>query len=112
LEEVKGKSIQVNSRDNIEIKDIECTDMYTKITMKVNGYYNLRKLGFVGIIDEDFNAYYHEGSSGGAIVEDSNKNEVSVTLAPLDKAKKYTIALLKTKDINLDEVEKIRVDLK
>lgn len=112
LEELKGKSIQVNSRDNIEIKDIECTDMYTKITMKVDGYYDLRKLGFVGIIDEDFNEYYYEGSSVGAIVEDSSKKEVSVTIAPLDNAKKYTIALLKTKDINLNEVEKIRVNLK
>lgn len=112
LEELKGKSIQVNSRDNIKIKDIECTDMYTKITMKVNGYYDIRKLGFVSIIDEDFNEYYREGINSGVIVEDSYKNEVSVTLVPLDKTKKYTITLSKTKDINLNEVEKIRVDLK
>ncbi|WP_017415803.1 DUF4179 domain-containing protein [Clostridium tunisiense] len=112
LDELKGKSIQVNSRDNIEIKDIECTDMYTKITMKVNGYYDLRKLGFVSIIDEDFNEYTHVGISGGAVVENSSKNEVSVTLPPLDEAKKYTITLLRTKDVNLNEIEKIRVNLK
>jgi len=112
LEDLKGKSIQVNSKDNVEIKDIECTNMYTKITMKVNGYYDLRRLGVVSIIDEDFNEFFHVGSSGGAVVEDSSKNEVSVTLTPLDKAKKYTISLLKTKDINLNEVEKIRVNLK
>lgn len=112
LEDLKGKSIQVNSKDNVEIKDIECTNMYTKITMKVNGYYDLKRLGVVSIIDEDFNEFFHVGSSGGAVVEDSSKNEVSVTLPPLDKAKKYTISLLKTKDINLNEVEKIRVNLK
>ncbi len=112
LEELKGKSIQVNSRDSIVIKDIESTNTYAKITMKVDGYYDVRKLGFVEIIDEDFNEYHYEGGSSGAIVEDSRKKEVSVTLAPLNNVKKYAIALPKTKDINLNEVEKIRVDLK
>jgi len=72
---------------------------------------DLRKLGFIEIIDEDFNAYYYEGSSVGAIVEDSSRKEVSVTMGPLDKSKKYTIGLPKIRDINLDEVNKIRVNL-
>ncbi|MEG1255325.1 DUF4179 domain-containing protein [Clostridium sp.] len=111
IDELKGKIIEVNNTETVEIKDIEATDRYTKVTINIREYYDLRFLGFIEIIDEDFNVYRYEGNSFGAVVENSGEKEVSVTLPALDKSKKYTIALPMILDLNINEDNKIRVNL-
>jgi len=111
IDELKGKIIEVNNTETVEIKDIEATDSYTKVTMNIREYYDLRFLGFIEIIDEDFNSYSYEGNSSGTVVENSSEKEVSVTLPALDKSKKYTIALPRMLDLNINDDNKIRVNL-
>ncbi|MEG2919386.1 MAG: hypothetical protein RR851_15835, partial [Clostridium sp.] len=111
IDELKGKTIEVNNTGSVSIKDVEATDSYTKITVNISDYYDIRFLGFMGIIDEDFNVCNNEGFNMGPVVENSSEKEISVTLPQLDKSKKYTISLPRILDLNIDDANKIRVNL-
>ncbi|MEG0306997.1 MAG: DUF4179 domain-containing protein [Clostridium sp.] len=111
IDELKGKIIEVNDTGNVAIKDVEATDSYTKITINISDYYDIRFLGFMEIIDEGFNVCINEVFNMGPVVENSSEKEISVTLPPLDKSKKYTISLPRILDLNIDDSNKIRVNL-
>ena len=108
INDIKDKDIAVNNLDTVTIKNVEVSNNYTKINVKINGYYDLRFLGFIELVDEDYNIY---NGSSGVIIENSKDKEVSITMPAIDKSKKYTIALPRIMNLDINEENKIRVKL-
>lgn len=112
IDELKGKIIKVNSNDEINITNIEANDKETKISMKIEGAYDYKDLSSLVIFDEDMNDIAAWEGHKGAILENPETKEVSITFGPIDKNKKYTIGIPMTKEVKYNEENKIVVNLK
>lgn len=112
IEDIIGEEVSVNNNDKVLIKNIEATDEYTKVIMEIKGSYNYENLSSLVIMDEDMKDYDRWEGHPGAILENPDRNEFSMTLGPIDKTKKYTIGIPMTSEVRLDENKKIRINLK
>ncbi|MGL5084721.1 MAG: DUF4179 domain-containing protein [Clostridium sp.] len=112
IDDLKGKVIKTSDNSNVTITNVEANDKATKITMKINGSYNYQNLSSLVIFDEDMNDTSGWEGHRGAIIENIDNKEFSMTLGPIDKNKKYTIAIPMINDIKFDEDNKIVVNLK
>ena len=112
INELIGTDIKVNSTDTVTIIGIEANEKETIINMKINGEYNYGNLSGLVIFDEDMNDTSIWEGHTGPVIENIEKNEVSMTLGPIDKSKKYTIAIPMARDLKVDEASKITIKLK
>lgn len=113
LDNLVNKVIKVGENNTALIKNIEATDKETKITFKLegSGAYSFRKINFVEILDENYNDIDQEQDGSMAILEDVEERIVSVKLPPIDKNKKYKIALPIIEEPQIDDKYKIDIDL-
>lgn len=112
IDELVGKEINVNSSDSVTITNIEANEKSTKVNMKIDGLYNYNNLTSLVIFDEDRNDIGIWEGHRGAILENPETNEFSITLGPIDKNKKYTIGIPMVEEIVYNEENKIVVKLK
>lgn len=112
IDELAGKDINVNSSDSVTIISIEANEKSTKVNMKIDGLYNYNNLTSLVIFDEDRNDIGIWEDHRGAIMENPETNECSITFGPIDKNKKYTIGIPMVEETVYDEQNKITVKLK
>lgn len=112
IDELAGKEVDVNSSDSVTITSIEANEKSTKVNMKIDGLYNYHNLTSLVIFDEDRNDIGIWEGHRGAIMENPETNEYSITLGPIDKNKKYAIGIPMVEETVYNEENKIVVKLK
>ena len=112
IEKLIGQKIQVNDISNVEIRNIELNDNNTKIAFKINGDYDYQEINEVTILDEDYKDISRAEDGARAKIEDVQDRIVSIELPPIDKNKKYKIALPVAANPVIEEKYKLNVDLK
>jgi len=107
------QSIKVGNDTIAIIKNIEISEADTKVTFKLegNGLYPAVQVSDIVIIDEDYNDVDRTDDRGLAVVENADEGIVSMKLPPIDKAKKYKIALPIIEEPEIDEQYKVNIDL-
>lgn len=107
-----GQVIKVGN-NTILIKDIKASKNETKITFKIegNGSYNYRNFDDTVIIDENFNDFEKAEDADTSVLENVDEGIVSIKLPPIDKTKKYKIALPIIDEPQIEEQYKINIDL-
>jgi len=113
LDNLVNKVIKIGENSTALIKNIEATDKETKITFKLegSGAYSFKKINFIEILDENCNDIEQDQGGNMAILEDVEERIVSIKLPPLDKSKKYKIALPIIEEPQIDDKYKIDIDL-
>lgn len=113
IDKLVNQLIMVGDNNSVIIKSIDATENETTITFKVqgNGSYYYRNFNYAAILDENYNFILREGD--GDISSTANKEEgtISVKLPPIDKTKKYKIALPVIDEPEIEEQYKINIDL-
>ncbi|GAB6168044.1 hypothetical protein JCM1393_05040 [Clostridium carnis] len=112
INDLISKEIKVNNSDKVIITNIDANEKFTKINMKIEGLYEYNNLSSLTIFDEDMKDFSRWEGHRGVVIENPETKEFSITLAPLDKNKKYTIAVPMTIDINPNNENRITVKLK
>lgn len=112
IDDIVEKEIKVNNTDKVTITNIDTNDKYTKINMKIDGSYDYRNLSRLVIFDEDMKDTCTWEGNAGPVLENMETKEVSYKLGPIDKNKKYTIAIPMAKELKYNEENKIFVKLK
>ncbi|MBU3104622.1 DUF4179 domain-containing protein [Clostridium gasigenes] len=112
IDDLKGKVIKTSDNSDVTITNVEADDKATKISMKIEGSYNYKNLSSLVIFDEDMNDTCTWEGHRGAIIENIENKEFSMTLGAIDKSKKYIIAIPMGKEIKYNEENKIVVSLK
>jgi hypothetical protein len=105
--------IKVGNNNTVLIKDIQASETETKVTLKIegNGAYGYGKVNGVVIIDENFNDIEMAEDGERAVLENADEGIVSIKLPPIDKTKKYKIALPIIDDPQIEEGYKININL-
>lgn len=113
IEGLIGQTIKVGSNSYVLIKNIEATESETKITFKIegSGAYNYRNIDQAVIIDESYNDFEIAESGDRESFEDADEGIVSIKLPPIDRSKKYKIALPIIDEPQIDEQYKINIEL-
>ncbi|QAA32457.1 DUF4179 domain-containing protein [Clostridium manihotivorum] len=113
IDKLINQSIKVSSSNNLVIKDISATDKYTKLTFKVegNGAYSSRYLLDATILDENYNDIERAENGETPVNEDVNNRIISIMLPPIDKNKKYKIALPTVDNPEILDQYKVKIDL-
>ncbi|MTK12593.1 MAG: DUF4179 domain-containing protein, partial [Clostridiaceae bacterium] len=113
IEKLVNQVIKVGESSTVRIKDIEVTGKETKVTFKLegNGVYPYKNINQTVIIDKDYNDI--ERAEGGdiAVLENVEERIVSIKLPPIDKSKKYKIALPIVDEPQIEDKYKINIDL-
>lgn len=112
IDELKGKIINVNDSDSVIITNVEVDDEFTKVSMKINGSYDYNNLSSLVIFDEDMNDTAKWEGHRGVVLENPETKEFSITFGPINKSKKYTIAIPMVSEIKYNEESKIVVKIK
>lgn len=105
--------IKVGDNSTVLIKDIKVLKNETKITFKIegNGEYNYRNFDNTVMIDENFNDAERTEDADTAVLENADEGIVSITLPPIDKTKKYKIAIPIVDEPQMEDQYKIKIDL-
>ncbi|MBL4934342.1 DUF4179 domain-containing protein [Clostridium sp. YIM B02515] len=113
IDKLIGQRIKVGSSNTIFIKNIEATDKETKITFKIegNGLYYYRNFDNAVIFDENYNDVERAEDGYTAVMENANEGIASIKLPPINKTKKYKIAIPIIDEPQIDEKYKINIDL-
>jgi Domain of unknown function (DUF4179)/Family of unknown function (DUF5643) len=111
IENLIGNEIKVNSEDKVIITNIDANDKFTTINMNIDGLYDYNNLSSLVIFDEDMNDISKGEGHKGVVLENPETKEFSITLKPIDKNKKYTIAIPMAKEVELDDNNKILINL-
>ncbi|MBB6713342.1 DUF4179 domain-containing protein [Clostridium gasigenes] len=112
IDDLKGKVIKTSDNSDVTITNVEADDKATKISMKIEGSYNYKNLSSLVIFDEDMNDTCTWEGHRGAIIENIETKEFSMTLGAIDKSEKYTIGIPMEKESKYNEESKIVVSLK
>ncbi|WP_238883598.1 DUF4179 domain-containing protein [Clostridium sp. YIM B02551] len=112
IDKLINQKIQVNDSSSVIIKNVEANDKGTKLTFKINGDYNYFNINYAYIIDESFKTTSRAEDGIIGKVEDVNEKVVSIVLPPIDKSKKYKIALPTDTNPVIEEKYKLNVNLK
>ncbi|MBU3088122.1 DUF4179 domain-containing protein [Clostridium gasigenes] len=112
IDDLKGKVIKTSDNSDVTITNVEADDKATKISMKIEGSYNYKNLSSLVIFDEDMNDTCRWEGHEGAVIENIETKEFSMTLGAIDKSKKYTIGIPMEKESKYNEESKIVVSLK
>lgn len=108
-----NQAIKVGNNNTILIKNIEASEKDTKVTFKIEGNY-VYDYGYINqavIIDEDYNDFELPEDGEPAAFENVDEGIVSVKLPPIDKTKKYKVALPSVDEPQIEEQYKINIDL-
>lgn len=113
IDNLINKSIKVGNNNTVTIKNIELTDKETKITFKIdgNGAYTYRNIYSVVILDDNYNDVERGEGGDSAVLENADEGIVSIKLPPIDKSKKYKIALPTIDEPQIEEQYKINIEL-
>ncbi|MBI6872682.1 DUF4179 domain-containing protein [Clostridium aciditolerans] len=113
IEKLVNQVIKVGENSTVRIKDIEATDKETKVTFKFegNGVYPFRNINQTVIIDKDYNDIERAEDGAIAVLENVEERIVSIKLPPIDKSKKYKIALPIVDEPQVEDKYKINIDL-
>ncbi|MBL4931382.1 DUF4179 domain-containing protein [Clostridium paridis] len=112
IDKLINQRIQVNDSSSVIIKNVEANDKGTKLTFKINGDYNYFNINSAYIIDESFNTTSRAEDGIIGKVEDVNNKIISIVLPPIDKSKKYKIALPTDTNPIIEEKYKLNVNFK
>jgi len=99
--------------NTVLIKDVEASENETKVTFKIegNGAYDYRNIGQAVIIDENYNDFERAEDGHSAALENVDEGIVSIELPPIDKTKKYKIAIPIIDEPQIEERYKINITL-
>ncbi|GFZ29947.1 hypothetical protein CSC2_04730 [Clostridium zeae] len=113
LDKLINQKIKVGKNITATIKNIEATDKYTKLTFKFdgNGLYSPQNIDMAVILDENYNDIERAEDGELAVQEDIKDRIVSIKLHPIDKTKKYKIALPTVNEPEILDQYKIKIDL-
>lgn len=113
IEKLVNQVIKVGENSTVRIKDIEATGKETKVTFKLegNGVYPFRNINQTVIIDKDYNDIERAEDGAVAVLENVEERIVSIKLPPIDKSKKYKIALPIVDEPQIEDKYKINIDL-
>ncbi len=113
IDKLVNQVIKVGDSNSVLIKNIEISDKETKITFKIegNGAYSYMNINYLVVLDENFNDIERAEGGDAAILENVEERIVSIKLPPLDKTKKYKIALPITEQPEIEEQYKMNIDL-
>lgn len=113
LEGLVNQLIKVGDSNTVLIKSVEASEKETKITFKIqgNGLYSYSHINSVLLLDENYNDIERAEDGDTAAIENANEGIVSMNLPPIDKTKKYKIALPITDEPQIEEQYKMIIDL-
>ncbi len=112
IDRLMNQVIKVGDSNTAVIKNIEATEKETKVTFKIegNGAYSYANITSAVILDENYNDV-SEQDADIAVMENMQERLVSIKLPPIDKTKKYKIALPITDQPEIQEQYKMNIDL-
>lgn len=113
IEGLINQSIKVGNSNTATIRNIEISEKETKVTFKIdgNGAYPYRQISDMVIIDETYNKIINTKYEEKVVFENLDEGIVSMKLPPIDKTKKYKIALPIIEEPEIDEQYKANIDL-
>lgn len=113
LDKLVNQKIKVGKNITATIKNIEATDKYTKLTFQLegNGVYRPQNINSAVIIDEKYNDIERAEDGDSSVQEDIKDRIVSIKLPPIDKTKKYKIALPTVNEPEILDQYKVKIDL-
>lgn len=113
IEKLVNQVIKVGENSTVCIKAIEATDKETKVTFKIegNGVYTYRNINQTVIIDKEYNDIERAEDGAVAVLENVEERIVSIKLPPIDKSKKYKIALPIVDEPQIEDKYKVNIDL-
>ncbi|MBK1813276.1 DUF4179 domain-containing protein [Clostridium sp. YIM B02505] len=113
LDKLISQKIKVGKDITATVKNIETTDKYTKLTFKFegNGVYGPQDINRAVILDENYNDIERAEDGDVAVEEDIKDRIISIKLPPIDKNKKYKIALPTVNEPEILDQYKVKIDL-
>ncbi|GKU25069.1 DUF4179 domain-containing protein [Clostridium folliculivorans] len=113
LEKLTNQKIKVGKNITATIKNIEATDKYTKLTFQFegNGGYSPQNINMAVILDENYKDTERAEDGDLAVQEDIKDRIVSIKLPPIDKTKKYKIAIPTVNEPEILDQYKVKIDL-
>lgn len=113
IDKLVNQVIKVGQNSSAIITKIETTAKYTKVTFKLqgNGVYPYKNINDTVIVDENYKDIERAEDGPIAILENVEERIVSIKLPPIDKSKKYKIALPIIDEPKIKNQYKINIDL-
>ncbi|MDF2881377.1 MAG: hypothetical protein K0R54_1934 [Clostridiaceae bacterium] len=113
IDKLVNQVIKVGTNNDVLIKNIEASENETKFTLKIegNGAYPYRNIDAAVIMDENYNDIERAENGETAILENADEKIVSIKLPPIDKSKKYKLALPIIDEPEIQQQYKIKIDL-
>lgn len=111
LNNLVNQVIKVGDKENVTIQSIEATEKGTKVKVKIQGLYAYKYINEMVILDEDYNDTILPEGGEIATLENVEEDIVSIILPPIDKNKKYKIALPSINDPEINENYKISIPI-
>ncbi|AGY77917.1 DUF4179 domain-containing protein [Clostridium autoethanogenum] len=113
IDKLVNQVIKVGQNSSAVITKIETTAKYTKVTFKLqgNGVYPYKNINDTVIVDENYKDIERAEDGPIAILENVEERIVSIKLPPIDKSKKYKIALPIIDEPKIENQYKINIDL-
>lgn len=93
LDQLVNQVIKVGENETVTIQSIEVTEKETKVKVKIQGLYFYSYINGMVILDEDYKDTIMQEDGERATLDNVEENVVSIKLPPIDKNKKYKIAL-------------------
>jgi len=114
IDKLVNQVIKVGESNTVLIKNIEATEKETKVTFKIEGngaYFYNPNINYAVILDEKYNDIERAEDGARAVLENKEERIVSIKLPPIDKTKKYKIALPSTDQPEIVEQYKMNINL-